>query len=56
MNRRQQIQNVLLLKTFLDEFEEKKLEEKEETSNKEEDSIILKATLVQQLTTRYLKS
>ncbi|CAG8437798.1 4266_t:CDS:1, partial [Funneliformis mosseae] len=38
------------------ELEEEELEEEEGTSNEKEESIILKATLVQQLTTRYLKS
>ncbi|CAG8684260.1 3015_t:CDS:1, partial [Funneliformis mosseae] len=56
MNRKQQIQNILLLKTFLDELEEEELEEEEGTLSKEEESIILKATLVQQLITQYLKS
>ena len=42
MNCKQQIHNVLWLQTFLeDEFEEK-----EGTSSKEEENIILKATLI----------
>ena len=56
MNRKQQIQNVLWLKTFLDEFEEEELEEEEGNSSEEEENIILKVTLIQQLNTRYLKS
>ncbi|CAG8577915.1 1517_t:CDS:2, partial [Funneliformis caledonium] len=47
MNRKQQIQNVLLLKTFLNELEEEKLEEEERTLSEEEESKICgKATVM----------